>query len=59
MTVAVAEDDALEVGSFVQEGGEEVLVTKGTAVGGGAVGGDGEGLGKFGVFPGGGVDEPA
>jgi hypothetical protein len=39
--VAVAGDEALEVGGFVEEGGEEVVVAVGEAVGGGAVGGVG------------------
>ncbi len=41
IVVAVAGDEALEVGGFVEEGGEEVVVTIGSAVGGGAVGGVG------------------
>jgi hypothetical protein len=41
IVVAVAGDDALEVGGFVEEGGEEVVVTVGEAIGGGAVGGVG------------------
>jgi hypothetical protein len=59
VVVAVAGDHALEVGGFVQEGGEEVVVAGCNTIGGGAVGGVGEGLGEFAVFPGGGVDEPA
>jgi hypothetical protein len=39
--VAVAGDDALEVSGFVENGGEEVVVAVGEAVGGGAVGGVG------------------
>jgi hypothetical protein len=39
--VAVAGDEALEVAGFVQDGGEEVVVAVGGAVGGGAVGGIG------------------
>jgi hypothetical protein len=38
VVVAVACDDALEVGGFVQDGAEEVVVI-GPAVGSGAVGG--------------------
>lgn len=41
VVVAVACDEALEVGGFVQDGGEEVVVACGKAVGGGAVGGVG------------------
>jgi hypothetical protein len=59
IVVAVAGDEALEVGGFVEEGGEEVVVVVGEAIWGGAVGSVGEGLGEFGVVPGGGVDEPA
>jgi hypothetical protein len=39
VVVAVACDEALEMAGFVEEGGEEVVVTVGEAVGGGAVGG--------------------
>jgi hypothetical protein len=38
---AVACDEALEVAGFVEEGGEEVVVAIGEAIGGGAVGGVG------------------
>jgi hypothetical protein len=41
VVVAVACDEALEVGGFVKDGGEEVVVVVGEAVGGGAVGGVG------------------
>ena len=56
---AVACDEALEVGGFVEEGGEEVVVAVGGTIGGGAVGGVGEGCAEFAIFPGGGVDKPA
>ncbi len=56
---AVACDEALEVAGFVEEGGEEVVVAGGEAIGGGAVGGVGEGLAEFAFVPRGGVDEPA
>ena len=59
IVVAVSRDEALEVGGFVEEGGEEVVVAVGEAIGGGAVGGVGKGGGEFGVVPGGGVDVPA
>jgi hypothetical protein len=39
--VVVVCDDALEVAGFVEDGGEEVVVAGGEAVGGGAVGGIG------------------
>jgi hypothetical protein len=57
--VAVAGEDALDVGGFVEEGGEEVVVAVGEAIGGGAVGGVGEDWAVFAVVPGGGVDVPA
>jgi hypothetical protein len=38
VVVAVACDEALEVSGFVKEGGEEVVVAVGEAIGGGAVG---------------------
>lgn len=41
IAVAVAGDEALEVGGFVEEGGEEVVVAVGCTVRGGAVGGVG------------------
>ncbi len=58
IVVAVAGDEALEVGGFVEDGGEEVVVTVGGAICGGAVGSVGEGLAVFGVVPGGGIDVP-
>ena len=48
---AVAGDDALEVSGFVEEGGEEVVVTVGEAIGGGAVGCVGKRCAEFGVVP--------
>ncbi|WP_404783516.1 hypothetical protein [Altericista sp. CCNU0014] len=41
IVVAVACDEALEVGGFVEEGGEEVVVAVGGTVRGSAVGGVG------------------
>jgi hypothetical protein len=49
----------LNVGGFVEEGGEEVIVVVGIEVKGGAVGCVGLGLGEFAVVPGGKADVPA
>ena len=44
---------------FVEEGGEEVVMTVGITVGGGAIRGAAEGLAEFGGVGYSGVDEPA
>ena len=55
----VAGDHTLEVAEFVEDRGEQIVVSVGIGARGGG-GGVVRGLdAEFGVFPGGGVDEPA
>jgi hypothetical protein len=55
----VAGDDALDVTEFVEDGGEEIVVSVGGGAGSGLEGGGGEGGGVFDVVFGGGVEVPA
>ena len=57
--VGVAADESSDVSEFVQNGGEEVVMSVGGGAWGRLEGGFCSLSGEFGVFPGGVVDEPA